>query len=255
MNVELNALKLNQTWTITTLPPNKKAIGSKWIYKTKYKADGTVDRKKARLVILGCHQTYGEDYGETFAPVAKLTTVRTLLAVAAMTGWEAIQMDVTNAFLHGDLHETVFLKLPQGYSHIGCKIKLNGTSVKAASHLVCQLRKLLYGLKQAPRQWFFKLSTTLVNINFAQSKADYSLFIQTTDKQIIVVLAYVDDLLICGNDQSQIDALKQMLSIKFHMKDLGPVIYFLDLRLTEQKMGFFFPNKSIQWTCWQNMEC
>lgn len=197
MNVELNALELNQTYTITTLPPNKEVIGSKWIYKTEYQDDRIIDRKKARLVNLGCHQTFEEDFGETFAPVAKLTTVRTLLVVAAMTDWEEIQMDVTNAFLQGDLHDTVFMKLSQGYSHIGRRIKLNDTFVKAASNLVCQLRKSLYRLKQALRQWFFKMSTTLVNNNFAQSKADYSMFTQTINKQITVVLVYVDDLLIC----------------------------------------------------------
>lgn len=105
MNEELQALEENKTWTITTLPPGKKSIACKWLYKTKYKPDGSVERYKSRLVILGCRQTYGIDYMETFAPVAKLTTLRALLAVTAIQGWITVQMDVRNAFLNGDLEE------------------------------------------------------------------------------------------------------------------------------------------------------
>ena len=107
MNCELDALERNGTWEITVLPPGKHAIGCQWLYKTKYKSDGTIDRFKSRLVILGCKQQAGVDYGETFAPVAKMTTVRTLLAVAAIQHWYTVQMDVTNAFLHGDLSLSV----------------------------------------------------------------------------------------------------------------------------------------------------
>lgn len=114
MNNELDALELNNTWEITTLPEGKTAIGNKWLYKTKYKQDGSIDKYKARLVILGCNQVYGMGYAETFAHVAKLTTVRTrtLLAVASMNNWYTFQMDVTNAFLHGDLCEEKYMKMP-----------------------------------------------------------------------------------------------------------------------------------------------
>ena len=122
MNVELEALELNDTWEVVPLPAGKTAIGNKWLYKTKDHPTGAVDRLKSRLVILGCKQKYGEDYSETFAPVAKMTTMRALLAVAAMKDWLTYQMDVTNAFLHGDLFEHVYMKLPQGYRiTIGCQ--------------------------------------------------------------------------------------------------------------------------------------
>lgn len=107
MNMELEALETNDTWEITTLPPNKKAIGNKWLFKTKFKADESIERYKARLVILGCKQVYGIAYENTFAPVAKMATIRALLVVAALNDWMVVQMDVTNTFLHGDLEETV----------------------------------------------------------------------------------------------------------------------------------------------------
>lgn len=113
MNDELTSLEVNNTWEVTELPSHKRAIGCKWLYKTKFNADGSLDKYKARLVILGNHQRPGEDYHQTFAPVAKMTTVRALLAIAALKQWEVHQMDVKNAFLHGDLEEDVYMKLPQ----------------------------------------------------------------------------------------------------------------------------------------------
>ncbi|MCH83031.1 hypothetical protein A2U01_0003845, partial [Trifolium medium] len=112
MQHEIQALEDNHTWTMCPLPANKKALGCKWIYKIKYRSDGTIERFKARLVILGNHQVEGVDYTETFAPVAKMVTVRLVLAVAAAKGWELHQMDVHNAFLHGELQEEVYMKLP-----------------------------------------------------------------------------------------------------------------------------------------------
>lgn len=170
-----------------------------------------------------------------------MTTVRTVLAVAAMENWHAIQMDVTNAFLHGDLHEIVYMKMPQGYTGMGSRVTVNST--QNASDLVCKLKKSLYGLKQAPRQWFSKLSTTLIDFGYKQSKADYSLFTKVERNHITVVLVYVDDLLIAGSDLSAITQLKNMLSKTFHMKDLGDVTYFLGLEIDRTGSGFFICQK------------
>nr|GFB21050.1 retrovirus-related Pol polyprotein from transposon TNT 1-94 [Tanacetum cinerariifolium] len=115
MNAELRALESNGTWELSQLTLGKKAIGSYWIYKTKLKADGTKDKKKARLVVQGNRQKYRVDYKETFAPVEKMVTLRSLLAVAAVKGWFTCQMDVSNAFRHGDLFEEVYMRPPQGY--------------------------------------------------------------------------------------------------------------------------------------------
>ncbi|KAL9241264.1 hypothetical protein vseg_015395 [Gypsophila vaccaria] len=226
METEMNALEANGTWTLEPLPPGKKALGSQWLYKIKYKSDSTIERLKARLVVFGNHQTEGIDYDETFAPVAKMTTVRTFLAVAAAKNWALHQMDVHNAFLHGDLEEEVYMRLPPGFSS-----PLPG--------MVCRLRKSLYGLKQAPRCWFEKLVTALKQYGFLQSYADYSLFTFTKGLVQLNVLVYVDDLLISGNDIVVMSAFKDYLHSCFHMKDLGVLKYFLGIEVARNSDGIF----------------
>nr|KYP75700.1 Retrovirus-related Pol polyprotein from transposon TNT 1-94 [Cajanus cajan] len=116
MASELQALDRNHTWTLVHLPPGKKLVGCRWVYKIKHKTDGSIERFKARLVAKGFTQTEGVDYFETFSPVVKLTTVRLLLALASANNWFLHQLDVDNAFLHGDLHEEVYMKPPLGLS-------------------------------------------------------------------------------------------------------------------------------------------
>ena len=139
MQQEIKALQSNHTWSLVPLPTHKHPIGCKWVYKIKLNPDGTVERYKARLVAKGYNQVEGIDYNETFAPVAKLTTVRVLLSLAAIRNWHLHQLDVNNAFLHGDLSEEVYMKLPPGFGRKG-------------ENRVCKLHKSLYGLKQASRQ-------------------------------------------------------------------------------------------------------
>jgi transposase InsO family protein len=226
MKDEIKALQNNETWTIEDLPPGKKALGCKWIYKIKHKSDGSIERFKARLVVLGNRQVEGIDYTETFAPVVKMVTIRTVLAVAAAKDWELHQMDVHNAFLHGELEEEVFMKPPPGFSiHI--------------PKMVCKLKKSLYGLKQAPRCWFAKLSTALKQFGFVQSRSDYSLFVLQNQKVHVVVLVYVDDLIIGGNDHATINSFKDYLHSCFHMKDLGKLKYFLGVEVARSNSGIF----------------
>ena len=114
---EIRALHKNETWELTTLPKGKHLVGSKWIFSIKYNSDGTIERYKARLVARGFTQTYGLDYEETFAPVAKLNTVRVLLSLAVNSDWPLLQFDVKNAFLNGDLEEEVFMEIPLGFDN------------------------------------------------------------------------------------------------------------------------------------------
>jgi hypothetical protein len=139
MKAELEDLEQNKTWILVDKPPNIKPIGSRWVYKVKHKADGSIERYKARLVAKGYTQVEGIDFFETFSPVAKITTVRILLAIAAIQNWHLHQLDINNAFLHGDLHEDVYMYIPQGVH-------------TSQQNLVCKLLKSLYGLKQASRK-------------------------------------------------------------------------------------------------------
>lgn len=226
IETELLALAENQTWDVVPCPPSVKPLGSKFVFSIKLRSDGSIERHKARLVVLGNKQEYGLDYDETFAPVAKMTTVRTILALAASQSWSLHQMDVKNAFLHGDLKEEVYMKLPYGMP-------------TSSPNDVCKLKRSLYGLKQAPRVWFEKFRSTLLGFSFTQSQYDSSLFLQRTSKGIVVLLVYVDDIVITGSDMEAISKLQNLLHSTFHMKDLGQLTYFLGLEVHHQPQGIF----------------
>ena len=153
MTEELKAIEDNNTWTVVSLPLRKHAIGCRWVYKIKYKSNGTMDRYKARLVAKGYTQQAGVDFLDTFSPVAKITTVRVLLSIAPIKNWHFLQLDVNNAFLNGDMFEEVYMELPIGY-------------MKKEDNRVCKLNRSIYGLRQASRQWFHKFSTALISNGF-----------------------------------------------------------------------------------------
>ncbi|CAJ2651582.1 unnamed protein product [Trifolium pratense] len=224
MNSELEALARTGTWKIVDLPPNVRPIGSKWVYKIKHKSDGTVERYKARLVAKGYNQIEGLDFFDTFSPVAKLTTVRMLLAIASIKGWIVHQLDVNNAFLHGDLQEDVYMKIPDG---VQC----------AKPNQVCKLLKSLYGLKQASRKWYEKLTSLLVKEGYTQSTSDYSLFTIKQQNHFTALLIYVDDVILTGTDIQEITRIKTILDNNFKIKDLGVVKYFLGLEVAHSKEG------------------
>ena len=228
MKEELDALHKTGTWDLVDLPLGKSAIGCKWIYKIKTRSDGTVDCYKARLVARGFTQEYEIDYEETFAPVARLSSVRTLIAISAARRWPLFQMDVKYAFLNGELAEEVYMKLPPGYSQ-----------PPGFPNRVCRLRRALYGLKQAPRAWFEKFSSTISQHGFSSSSFDTTLFLRRSDHGTTILLLYVDDMIIIGDDMQGIQDLKLFLGSQFEMKDLGPLNYFLGIEVSSSADGYY----------------
>lgn len=203
---------------MVSLPKGKKAIGCKWVFKVKIHVDGSVERFKARLVVKGYTQKFSIDYEVTFSPVVKMTTIRCILVVAASRGWSVYQLDVNNAFLHGELDEEIYMQMLEGVSN--------------PQNQVCRLKKSLYGLKQASRQWFAKLVHELLTQGYIQSKNDYSLFIKEFDGHMTIVGVYVDDIIVTGSNVTEIDALKSHLHKVFSIKDLGLLHYFLGIEVS-----------------------
>ncbi|KAL0641846.1 hypothetical protein Bca4012_102697 [Brassica carinata] len=228
---ESGAMIKNETWYESELPKGKKAVTSKWVFTIKFHPDGRIERRKSRLVARGFTQTYGEDYVETFAPVAKLHTIRIVLSLAVNLEWDLWQMDVKNAFLQGELEDEVYMHPPPGLEHL---VK-NGN--------VLRLRKAIYGLKQSPRAWYNKLSTTLNGRGFRKSELDHTLFTLNTPSGIVVLLVYVDDIIITGSDKEEIQATKDFLKSVFEIKDLGEMKYFLGIEICRSKEGFFLSQR------------
>ncbi|KAK9065217.1 hypothetical protein SSX86_016600 [Deinandra increscens subsp. villosa] len=227
MHKEMAVLKENNTWTLVDRPPNVNIVGSKWLFKTKLRADGSVERHKARLVAQGFSQVPGFDFDHTFSPVVKATTIRIVISLAVLNGWRLHQLDVNNAFLHDILNEQVYMEQPSGF--IDSKYP----------DRVCLLHKALYGLKQAPRAWFQRLSAFLVKSGFSCSRADPSLFVFKQDTCILYLLVYVDDLILTGNQEAAINSFIQRLHDEFAIKDLGELSYFLGLEVTSHDSGIF----------------
>ncbi|RVW94488.1 Retrovirus-related Pol polyprotein from transposon RE1 [Vitis vinifera] len=229
MNEEMKSLQKNETWELVECPPGKKPVGCRWIYTVKYKADGSIERFKARLVAKGYTQTYGIDYTETFAPVAKINTVRVLLA---NLDWPLQQFDVKNAFLHGELSEEVYMDLPPG-----CMVS------EKQCQKVCKLKKSLYGLKQSPRAWFGRFTKSMRAFGYRQSNSDHTLFLKKQHGKITTLIVYVDDMVVTGNDPEERKALQNYLSREFEMKDLGPLKYFLGIEVSRSSEGIFLSQR------------
>lgn len=223
---EMTALESNQTWTLVPSPPGKSIVGCRWVYTVKIGPDGSIDRLKARLVAKGYTQVFGLDYGDTFSPVAKIASVRLLLSMAAMRHWPLYQLDIKNAFLHGDLEEEVYMEQPPGFVAQG-----------ECSRYVCRLHKALYGLKQSPRAWFGRFSSIVQQYGMIRSEADHSVFYKCSSNKFIYLVVYVDDIVITGNDHDGIAGLKQHLTHHFQTKDLGRLRYFLGIEVAQSKEG------------------
>ncbi len=215
---EHDCITRNNTWTLVERKSGMHVLPSKYVFKVK---DG---KPKVRLVAMGCRQIHGVDYNETFAPVVSLTTIRTILALASHYDLELEQMDVVTAFLNGDLHEDIYMTVPDGFKN------------PSNSNQVCKLQKSLYGLKQSPRQWYAKMHSYLVEeLGFQSSKNDPCLYVNHDSASLLLIGLYVDDLLIAGSNKKKIHQIKKELTSRFEMKDLGAARVMLGIEITRDR--------------------
>ncbi|CAL2234808.1 unnamed protein product [Prunus armeniaca] len=189
------------------------------------------DQSPARLVAKGSTQTYGVDYLETFAPVAKLNIVRVLLSMAANCNWPLLQFDVKNVFLHGDLKEEIYMDLPPGIP------------ITSKEGVVCKLRKSLYGLKQSPRVWFGRFAASMKKFGYVQSNSDHNLFLKREKGKLTALIIYVDDMIVTGDDQAEMQNLQKYLASEFEMKSLGDLKYFLGIKVARSKHDIFLSQR------------
>ncbi|KAL0543591.1 hypothetical protein IC582_018691 [Cucumis melo] len=210
---------------------NTSAIGCKWVFSVKVNPDGTMARLKARLVANGYAQTYGIDYSDTFSPIAKLTSIHLFLSIAATYNWPLHQLDIKNAFLHGNLQEEVYME------------QLPRFVAQGESDRVCHLRKSPYGLNRAHMRGLVSLVKLLYALVCRRVHLIIMFFYRRSDNGIVLLVVYVDDIVITGNDASGISSLKTFRQGQFHMKDLGQLKYFLGIEVMRSKKGIYLSQR------------
>jgi hypothetical protein len=226
MTEEHQSIMKNDVWEIVPRPKEKSVLTSQWVYKIKHAADGSVDKYKARFVARGFSQKEGEDNDETFAPVARYTSIRAIMSLIVSMGWSLHQMDVKTTFLNGAIKEEVYIEQPQGFE------------VNSRDTHVCRLKKALYGLKQTPRAWYARIDSYLIRLGSSKSHADPNLYYKVVNNAPLILLLYVDDLFLTG-EESLITQCKKELASEFNMKELGLMHYYLGLEIW-QKRGEVF---------------
>ncbi|GAU35215.1 hypothetical protein TSUD_204910 [Trifolium subterraneum] len=233
MKEEIEAIEKNNTWFLTDLPANKHQIAVKWVYKVKLDSNGSISKYKARLVAKGFLQKAGLDYQEVYAPVARIETIRLVIAIASVKKWSLSQMDVKSAFLNGPLDEEVYVAQPPGFEK------------KGSEGMVYKLNKALYGLKQAPRAWNKRIDSFLIQIGFKKSAVEHGLYVKhnASSLEVLIVCLYVDDLLITGSNDSDIAKFKGTMHSEFDMTDMGKLSYFLGLQFDETAQGILLHQK------------
>ena len=224
---EIESLISNKTWKLVDLPPGCKTIGCKWVLRKKLKPDGTIDKYKARLVAKGFTQKEDLDFFDTFSPVTRVTSIRVLIAIAAIYDLHIHQMDVKTAFLNGDLEEEIYMDQPEGFIELGLENK------------VCKLNKSLYGLKQAPKMWHEKFDSCMIANGFKSNECDKCIYYKSHGHLHVILCLYVDDMLIFGSNFHIVQETKNLLQNNFDMKDLGEANYILGMKITKFGDGIF----------------
>jgi hypothetical protein len=225
MEEEYVALLANQTWDLVPRPPGSNVVTGKWIWTHKRRADGTLERYKARWVLRGFTQRPGVDYDETFSPVVKPATIRIVLSLTLARSWPAHQLDVKNAFLHGLLTEIVYYSQPAGFVD------------SSRPDMVCRLNRSLYDLKQALRAWNHRFAAFLLTLEFVEAKSDTSLFIYHHGADTAYLLLYVDDIVLIASSEPLLRRIITALQQEFAMKDLGVLHHFLGVTVEPQPIG------------------
>jgi hypothetical protein len=226
MTEEYQSIMKNEVWEIVPRPKNKYVVSSRWLFKIKHATDGSIEKYKAIFFARGFFQKEGIDYEETFAHVARYTLIRTIIALIAKMKWKLHQMDVKTTFLNGVIEEEVYIEQPQGFE------------VEDRKSHVCILKKALYGLKQAPRAWYGHIDSFLTSLGFTKSKEDSNLYFKIMNNEPIILLLYVDDLFLTG-EEMLVTKCKKRLSSEFEMKDLGLMHYFLGLEVWQSPERIF----------------
>jgi hypothetical protein len=221
MKEEMNSIKSNEVWDLVELPNDAKAIGCKWVFKTKKDSLGNIERYKARLVAKGFTQKEGIDYTETFSPVSKKDSLHVIMALVTHFDLELQQMDVKTTFLNGDLEEEVYMKQPEGFPS------------SDGEQLVYKLKKSLYSLKQASHQWYLKFHNVISSFGFVEKIMDQCIYLKVSGNKICFLVLYVDDILLATNDKGLLHEVKQFLSKNFDMKDMVRHLMSLALRSIE----------------------
>jgi len=220
---EMESIEANKTWSLSELPAGHKAIGLKWVFKVKKDPQGKIIKHKARPVAKGYAQCEGVDFEEVYAPVARIETVRLMIALAAQKGWKIHHMDVKSAFLNGDLVEEVYVQQPPGFI------------AKRSSGKVLKLEKALYGLRHAPRAWNSRLDMELLKLGFERNPLEHAVYRRSHSDGYLLVGVYVDDLIITGPSLADIEAFKREMQRSFSMSDLGLLSYYLGIQVTQKE--------------------
>ncbi|KAL3510114.1 hypothetical protein ACH5RR_029515 [Cinchona calisaya] len=227
MQDELSQFEKNNVWTLVERPSSHPVIGTKWVFRNKLNDKGEIIRNKARLVAKGYAQEEGIDFDETFAPVARLESIRMFLAFACFNNLKLFQMDVKSAFLNGFIDQEVFVEQPPGFEN------------KNLPNYVFKLSKALYGLKQAPRAWYERLSGFLLENGFKRGIVDTTLFTKTDLKGLLIVQIYVDDIIFGATNESLCKDFSQLMQEEFEMSMMGKLQFFLGLQIHQTKEGTF----------------
>ena len=224
---EVMGLLENGTFTIEQLPHGRTPIGCRWVFKLKRKPDGSIDRYKGRLVAKGFSQRPGIDFDQTFSPTAKWAALRAILAIVALEDLECVSVDISRAFLNGDMDHDVYMDYFQGFEELGFGKRTPGYALKLA--------KSIYGLKQAGRQWYKKLDSSLQSLGFARVKSDNSIWVYRKDDVRIIIPAYVDDMFIATKERGRAQQVIQDLEKHFQVHDLGDVSFLLGVHIQRDR--------------------